>query len=94
MKLSVTIDDVRLKSNLKNNTTLIFTNKSFLKPLLGFTQPHQSPLNDIEGFYQTLPGSYKTNKPINMTGTDKIHLKADCIQGSIVNGIREPNLYS
>ena len=30
VKVSVTIDDVRLKSNLKNNQTLIFTNKSFL----------------------------------------------------------------
>ena len=29
-----------------------------------------------------------------MTGIDKIHLKCDCIQGSIVNGIGEPILYS
>ena len=29
-----------------------------------------------------------------ITGIDKIHLKCDCIQGSIVNGIREPILYS
>ena len=35
-------------------------------------------------------GSYKGDKPINFTGIDKIHLKCDCIQGSIVNGIREP----
>ena len=52
------------------------------------------PLNVIEGFYQRLPGSYKTDRPINITGIDKIHLKADCIDGSIVNGIREPVLYS
>ena len=39
-------------------------------------------------------GSYKSDKPIKITGTDKIHLKCDCIQGSIVNGIREPILYS
>ena len=25
---------------------------------------------------------------------DKVHLKSDCIQGSIVNGVREPILYS
>ena len=30
LKVSVTNDDVRLKSNLKNNQTLIFTKKSFL----------------------------------------------------------------
>ena len=41
-----------------------------------------------------IPGSYKSDKPINITGIDKSHLKADCINGSIVNGIREPILYS
>ena len=38
-------------------------------------------------------GSNKSDKPINNTGIDKIHSKSDCIQGSIVNGIREPILY-
>ena len=38
--------------------------------------------------------SYKSDKPINITGIDKIHLKCYCIQGSIVNGFREPILYS
>ena len=37
---------------------------------------------------------YKSEKPINITGIDKIHLKSDCIIGSIVNGVREPILYS
>ena len=41
-----------------------------------------------------IAGSYKSDKPINITEIDKIHLKRDCIQGSIVNGIREPILYS
>ena len=41
-----------------------------------------------------IEGSYKSDKPINITGIDKIHLKCDCIQGSMVNGIREPILYS
>ena len=92
--MSVTIDDTRLKSNLKINKTLIFTNKSFFYTILGFTQSHQGPLNDFEGFYQILPGSFKSDKPINITGIDKFHSKCDCIQGSIVNGIREPILYS
>ena len=94
VKVTITIDDIRLKSNLKTNQTLIFTEKSFFYTILGFTQSHQGPLNDIEGFYQILPGLYKGNKPINITGIDKVHLKCDCIQGSIVNGIREPILYS
>ena len=41
-----------------------------------------------------IPGFYKSDRPINITGIDKVHLKADCIQGSIINGIREPILYS
>ena len=94
VKVSITIDDIRLKSNLKINQTLIFTEKSFFYTILGFTQSHQGPLNDIEAFYQLSAGSYKSDKQINITGIDKIHLKCDCIQGSIVNGIREPILYS
>ena len=94
VKINVTIEDIRLKSNLKINQTLIFTNKSFFYSILGFTQSHQGPLNDIDGFYQILTGSYKSNRPINITGIHKIHLKCDCIQGSIVNGIRESILYS
>ena len=31
VKFSITIDDVRLKSNLKFNQSLIFTNKSYFK---------------------------------------------------------------
>ena len=37
--------------------------------------------------------SYKSDKPINITGIEKILLKADCINGSIVNGVRGPILY-
>ena len=41
-----------------------------------------------------IAGSYKSDKPVNIAGIDKVHLKADCIQGSIVNGVRETILYS
>ena len=94
VKINVTIDDIRLKSNLKTNQTLLFTEKSFFYTILGFTQSRSYPLEDIENYYQLIPGSYKSDRPINITGIDKIHLKCDCIQGSIVNGIREPILYS
>ena len=94
IKVNITIDDIRLKSNLKINQTLIFTEKSFFYTILGFTQSRSYPLDDIDGFYQLIAGSYKSDKPINITGIDKIHLKCDCIQGSIVNGIRETILYS
>ena len=94
VKVSVTIDDIRLKSNLKINQTLIFTEKSFFYTILGFTQSRCYLLDDIDGFYQIIAGSYKGDKPINITGIDKVHLKCDCVRGSIVNGIREPILFS
>ena len=94
VKIDITIDERKIKADLKSNQTLIFTNKSFFYTLLGFTQSHSYPLDDIEGFYQLIAGSYKSERPINITGVDKVHLKCDCIDGSIVNGIREPILYS
>ena len=94
VEVNIKIDDIRLKSILKINQTLIFTEKSFFYTILGFTQSISYPLDDIDGFYQLIAGSYKSDKPINITGFDKIHLKCDFIQGSIVNGIREPILYS
>ena len=94
VKVTVSIDDIRIKSNLKINQTLIFTEKSFFYTILGYTQSRSYPLEDINGHYQLIAGSYKSNKPINITEIDKVHLKCDCIQGSIVNGIREPILYS
>ena len=94
VKVNVTIDDVSLKSCLKINQTLIFTEKSFFFTILGFTRSHFYPLDDIEGFYQLIAGSYKSEKPISITGIDKVHLKCDCINGSILNGVREPILFS
>ena len=56
VKVSVTIDGVKLKSNLKINQILIFTNKSFFYTILGFTQSNSYPLDDIDGFYQLILG--------------------------------------
>ena len=94
IKIDITIDERKYKTDLKINQTLIFTNKSFFYSILGFTQSHSYPLDDIEGFYQLIPGSYKSERPINITGIDKLHLKCDCVDGSIVNGTREPIFYS
>ena len=66
MKISVTVDDVRLKSNLKTNQTLIYTNKSYFYTILGFTQSRSYPLDDIDGFYQVISGSCKSDRPINI----------------------------
>ena len=62
--------------------------------MLGFSRSHSYPLDDIDGFYQLVAGSYKSVKPNIITGIDKVHLKCDCFNSSIVNGTREPILYS
>ena len=38
LKLTITIDDIRLKSNLKSNQALIFTEKSFFLYIFRFEQ--------------------------------------------------------
>ena len=95
VKVTCTIDDVRLKSHLNNNETLLSTQKSFFYTILGFTQPWLSASNDPpERYIQKIAGTCKIGKPINNTGIDKIPLKCDCINGSIVNCIRKPIWYS
>ena len=88
VKVHVTIDDIRLRSNLPTNKTIRFTKKPFFYTLLGLIQSLSGSLGDIEGFVQLIPGTYKSDKPYNTTGIDKVHLKCNCIDGSIVNGIR------
>ena len=67
VRVSVTVDDVRLKSNLKTNQTLLFTDKSFFYTILGFTRSYSYPLDDIYGFYLLVAGSYKSDRPIDIT---------------------------
>ena len=66
MKVSVTIDDVRSKSNFKINQTFIFT--VFFYTSLGFTRSHSYPLDDIEEICQLIAGSYKSDRQVNITG--------------------------
>ena len=87
--ISVSMDEKIDKSNLKINQTLIFTDKSFFYTILELTKSCSDPLDDIDGFYQLIARSYKSDKPIKITGVDKVHLNCDCIQGSIVNGVRQ-----
>ena len=93
-KVSFTIGDIRLKSNLNINQTSIFTEKYFFPTNSGFLQSDSGPLGDVDGHIQLIPRTYKSEKPNKNTGIDKVHLKCDCINGSIVNGCREPLLYS
>ena len=89
VKVNITIDDVRLKSNLTTIKAIRFTKKFFFHTILCFIESHSGELGDIEGFIQLIPGTNKSDKAHNITGIDKIHLKCDCVNESIVNGIRE-----
>ena len=93
--MNITIDDIRPKSSVTTNKTIMFTKNSFFfNTILSFTKSHSGVLGDIPGFDQLILGSYKSNRPINITRIDNIHHKCDCIHRSIVNGVRETILYS
>ena len=73
--------------------TLRFDKKSFFHTLLKF-EPYwdYKPTNAI---HADSPGVYTTDKNIlNLNTKDKIHLKCDCIDGSIQDGLRQPILFS
>ena len=55
-----------------------------------------SELNKLLGFTNEyyIEGTHKSEKPVMITTTDKVHLKCDCVDGSIVIGIREQILFS
>ena len=64
--------------------TLRFDERSFFHTLLGFT-----PYWDYKP-----SGVYTSDKILNLKTINKIHLKCDCIDGSIQDGISQPILYS
>ena len=73
--------------------TLGFDKKSFFHTLLGFTTYWDyKPTNAI---HADSPGVYTSDKIIlNINTINKIHLKCDCIDGSIQDGLRQPILFS
>ena len=94
VKVSITIDDKRLRSNLTTNSTIRFSKNSSFSTILGSIQLHSGILGYIGRFNQLILGTYKSEKPINIAGVVKSHSKCDCNNGSIVNGIRESILFS
>ena len=73
INVNITVDDVRLRSNLTTNKTIKSTKKSFFCIILGLTQSHSDELGDVEGFIQITPGKYKSDRPINITAFYKVH---------------------
>ena len=69
-----------MKSVLTTSTPIHFNSE--LNKVLGSTNKD----------YQA--GTHTSEKPGMITTTDKVYLKCDCVDGSIVNGIREQLLFS
>ena len=64
--------------------TLRFDERSFFHTLLGFI-----PYWDYKS-----SGVYTNDKNLNLNTLNKIHLKCDCIDGSIQDGVRQPILFT
>ena len=79
-KLNIEADTISMKSVLTTSNPIYFNSK--LNELLGFTNTHY------------IQGTHISEKPVMITTTDKVHPKCDCVDGSIVNGIREQILFS
>ena len=79
-EFNIEADTISMKSVLTTSNPIYFNSK--LNELLGFTNTHY------------IEGTHISEKPVMITTTDKVHLKCDCVDGSIVNGIREQILFS
>ena len=86
-EILIRLDDITRKTKLVVRSGIIairFDEKSFFSTILGFT-----PGWDYKHYNQ-----YFSQKIVNLSNTNKIHLKCDAIDGSVVNGVRQPILYS
>ena len=85
--IDIEFDDITRKTKLVVKSGIIairFDEKSFFSTVLGFT-----PGWDYKHY-----NKYISQKVVNLGSTNKIHLKSDYIDGSVVNGLRQPILYS
>ena len=86
-EILIRLDDITRKTKLVVRSGIIpirFDEKSFFSTILGFT-----PGWDYKHYNQ-----YLSQKIVNLSNTNKIQLKCDAIEGSVVNGVRQPILYS
>ena len=75
IEFDIILDTISMKSVLTTSNPTHFNSE--LNKVLRFTQ------RDYPS------GTHTSEKPVMITTTDKVHLKCDCVDGSIVNGIRE-----
>ena len=85
--IDIEYDDITMKTKLDVKAGIIairFDEKSFFSTILGITS----------GWDYKHYNKYISQKIVNLSNTNKIHLKCDSINGSVVNGLRQPILYS
>ena len=85
--IDIKYDEITLKTKLVVKFGIIairFDEKSFFSIILGFNS----------GWDYKHYNKYTSQKVVKLGSTNKIHLKCDCIGGSVVNGLRQPKLYS
>ena len=85
--IDIEYDDITMKTKLVVKYWIIaikFDENSFFRTVLGFTS----------GWDYKHYNEYTSQKILNLGSTNKIHLKCDVIDGSVVNGLRQPILYS
>ena len=95
-------DDINMRATIvlkfKNEKkfalgTLRFDKQSFFHTLLGFPPYWDYKPNNSN--HVLISGVYPSDKIVlNLNTIDKIHLKCDCIDGSIQDGVRQPILFS
>ena len=86
-EILIRLDDITRKTKLvinSGNIAIRFDEKSFFSTILGFTA----------GWDYKHCNQYLSQKIVNLSSTNKIHLKCDTIDGSVVNGVRQPVLHS
>ena len=81
--IDIEFDDITRKIKLDVRSGIIairFDEKSFFSTILGFT-----PGWDYKHYNE-----YTSQKLVNLGSTNNIHLKCYCIDGSVLNGLRQP----
>ena len=79
LNINIEAEAISMKSVLTTSNPINFNSK--LNELLGFTMEYY------------IQGTHISEKPGMITSTEKVHLKCDCVDSSIITGIREQILF-
>ena len=85
--IDIEYDDITMKTKLVEKSGILairLDEKSFFSTVLGFT-----PGWDYKHYNKNT-----SQQIVNLSSTNKLHLKCDCSDGSVLNGITQPILFS